>query len=90
MLRLEDPIHKGLLPLRVAPPGAVHVLVTIIVLSTDGSNWTLHNRVRFLPATATTWLKTAETVRMGGGTEEAMVFISYSKTILTLESYYSL
>ena len=48
-----DPIHKGLLPLRVAPPGAVHVLVTITVLSTDESNWTLHNKVRFLPVMTT-------------------------------------
>ena len=50
MLWLDDPVHEGLLPLRVAPPGAVHVLFTITVLSTDGSNWILQVRVILSPS----------------------------------------
>ena len=58
MLWLDDPVHEGLLPLRVAPPGAVHVLFTITVLSTDGSNWILQVRV-MLPVTSTTGFSVA-------------------------------
>ena len=68
MLWLDDPVHEGLLPLRVAPPGAVHVLFTITVLSTDGSNRILQVRVRLPPAMAT-WLGTPVVVMMGGGTD---------------------
>ena len=58
-----------MVPVIMAPPGAVHVLFTITVLSTDGSNWILQVRVSPSP-TIITWLGTAVMVTMGGGTGE--------------------
>ena len=57
------------LTLRVAPPGAVHEVFTITVLSTDGSNWILQVRVRLSPSVMT-WLGSALMVTVGGGTGE--------------------
>ena len=58
-----------MVPVIMAPPGAVHVLFTITVLSTDGSNWILQVRVRPSPSVMT-WLGTAVMVTVGGGTGE--------------------
>ena len=39
--------------LGVREVGPVHVLFTVTLLSTDGSNWILQVRVRLLPMVAT-------------------------------------
>ena len=57
------------LTLRVAPPGSIHEVFTITVLSTDGSNWILQVRVRLSPSVMT-WLGTVVMVTVGGGTGE--------------------
>ena len=52
--------------------GPVHVLFTVTLLSTDGSNWILQVRVRLLPMVAIC-LGSAPMVAVGGGTASKMV-----------------
>ena len=44
-----EPFLLGAVPLYIIPPGPIHVLFTITVLSTDGSNWILQVKVTLLP-----------------------------------------
>ena len=44
-----DPFLFGAVPLRVACLGPSHVLFTVTLLSTDGSNWILQVRVTLFP-----------------------------------------
>ena len=63
-----DPFLFGAVPLRVAPDGPNHVLFTITVLSTDGSNWILQVRVTLLPIETTGLERVAMIVAFGVGT----------------------
>ena len=60
-----DPFLLGVVLLRVAPIGPIHVLFTLTLLSTDGSNWILQIRVMLLPI-AITWLRATAVMFMIG------------------------
>ena len=65
-----EPFLLGAVPLYIFPPGPIHVLFTITVLSTDGSNWILQVRVTLLPIETTGLGIVARMDMVGVGTGE--------------------
>ena len=60
-----DPFLFGAVLLKVAPIGPIHVLFTVTLLSTDGSNWILQVSVMLSPIVIT-WLRATAAILMIG------------------------